>query len=81
MVFLQAAKALAELSPATELEAGRLFPPFSGIMDVSRKLMCSLAEYMCSAGLAQRPGALEGDDWDGFFRDRMYVPEGRRSSL
>ena len=80
-VFLQAAKALAELSPATELEAGRLFPPFSGIMDVSRKLMCSLAEYMCSAGLAQRPGALEGDDWDGFFRDRMYVPEGRRSSL
>ena len=80
-VFLRAAKALAELSPQADLEAGRLFPPFSGILDVSRRLMCSLAQHMCDSGLTQKPEGLEGDDWDRFFRDRMYVAEGRRSSL
>jgi malate dehydrogenase (oxaloacetate-decarboxylating)(NADP+) len=47
-VFLVAAERLASMSSLAELEAGFLFPRFSGIKQVSARLMAACADYMVS---------------------------------
>ena len=47
-VFLVAAERLASMSSLAELEAGFLFPRFSGIKRVSARLMAACADYMVS---------------------------------
>jgi malate dehydrogenase (oxaloacetate-decarboxylating)(NADP+) len=80
-VFLVAAETLAKLSSEKELQIGRLFPRFSGICDVSAKIMAAVAEFMCATGLGEVPrdfisvstaaaGRLE--DWEAYSKKHMY---------
>ncbi len=54
-VFLEAAKALATISPVEDLDRGRLFPRFSKIRSVSARIMAAVAEHMCREGLGTKP--------------------------
>jgi len=58
-----------------------LFPRFSGICDVSAKIMAAVAEFMCATGLGEVPrdfisvstaaaGRLE--DWEAYSKKHMY---------
>ena len=60
-----------------ELEAGRVFPPFNDIMDVSVELLADVAEYMCNTGLGTAPEGLT--DWKQYARDHMWTPDGTYS--
>lgn len=69
-----AAEALASMSSSAEvLEQGRLFPPFSRIMDVSVRVMAAVCDHMVTSGLGLRPaGVRDASQWEGYCRAHMW---------
>lgn len=72
-VFLVAAEALAEMSPAAQLQRGRLFPPFADITRVSARLTARLIDRAVQAGEAPRPvGAAAFASTEAFVTSKMW---------
>ena len=69
--FIVAASALAEQVTETDLEQGSLYPPLTGIREVSLGIANAIAEVAYRQGHAQlaRP-----DDLRGYIRSPMYAP-------
>jgi len=70
-MFLAAARALAGLVSAQDLEQGSLYPPLVRVRDVSAHIAAAVAEVAFARGLASvpRPG-----DALAFVRSKMYQP-------
>lgn len=83
-VFLMTAECLAGMTPASDLDSGRLFPRFSNILKVSCSLMATVAQDMCARGLGTVPedfervtasvSALGGEHakWEAYARSHMF---------
>eukprot|EP00898_Chlorokybus_atmophyticus_P003081 jgi/Chlat1/3774/Chrsp259S00288 len=77
-VFLNAAEALAELTPEADLERGKLFPPFSDIQRVSEEVIARTADFIVDAGLGYRPDDADvrsREDWLAYAKAHFYVPK------
>ena len=71
-MFLAAARTLAGMVTAAELETGRIYPPFDNIREVSLRIATAVAEIAHDEGLARvaRPADIAED-----IRRRMYQPD------
>jgi malate dehydrogenase (oxaloacetate-decarboxylating)(NADP+) len=70
-MFLAAARSLASLVTASDLQQGSLYPPLAGIREVSAAIAAAVARVAYDEGLAgsPRPG-----DVERFVRSQMYDP-------
>jgi malate dehydrogenase (oxaloacetate-decarboxylating)(NADP+) len=73
--FVAAAEALAVMTSAEELAAGRLFPPFSAIRAVSRRVIAAVAKHMAAAGEGEAPPGAAAD-WEAYAGARMWDVDG-----
>jgi len=71
-MFIQAARAVADLVPAQLLAQGLLYPPQSGILEIEIQTAARVAKLVFESGLAQvkRP-----EDFVVFIREHLYKPE------
>lgn len=69
-VFLVAAETLATITSLQEVEQGRLFPPFSEILHISRHLVAAVANHMCQHGLGTKPPGCK--DWLSYGASRFW---------
>ncbi|GBF87516.1 NADP malic enzyme [Raphidocelis subcapitata] len=77
--FVVAAEELAGMTTLDDVNAGRLFPPFSSIRAVSARVSARVAEFMVGRGLGAAPpgvraGAARGE-WAEYFSSRMWGAE------
>ena len=70
-MFFVAAKTLANQVTASDLDLGRLYPPFTRIRTVSTAIATAVAELVYERGLAQHPRPA---DLSAFVRSLMYEP-------
>ncbi|XP_034026384.1 NAD-dependent malic enzyme, mitochondrial [Thalassophryne amazonica] len=70
MVFLEAAKTLAEQVTQKELEEGRLYPPLGNIREVSVQMAIKVMEYLYTKGMAFHYP--EPVDKNGFVRATVW---------
>ncbi len=71
-LFIAAARALAQCSPARFDDTGALLPPLANIRAVSLKVAIAVGKEILAAGLADRaPPA----DLDSYLADFMWMPE------
>jgi malate dehydrogenase (oxaloacetate-decarboxylating)(NADP+) len=70
-MFFVAAKTLANQVTPTDLDLGRLYPPFTRIRPVSAAIATAVAELAYERGLAQHPRPA---DLSAFVRSLMYEP-------
>ena len=69
--FLWVSQALAAMTTAEDVATGKLFPPFSRIMDVSADIMAHLlAEIPSSEGGPKRTR----EEWRAVVKSRMWQP-------
>jgi malate dehydrogenase (oxaloacetate-decarboxylating)(NADP+) len=73
-MFMAAAHALADRVTAEDLEQGSLYPPLSGVRDVSAHIAAAVAGVAYRQKLARAP---EPDDLVAFMRSQMYEPRYR----
>jgi malate dehydrogenase (oxaloacetate-decarboxylating)(NADP+) len=73
-MFFAAARALAGQVAEEDLEAGRIFPPFSRIRQVSVQIALAVAEVAYRRGLAGQPRPV---DLEAHIRSLMYEPKYR----
>ena len=66
--FLIAAKALSEMTPEAQLVRGELFPKFSEIRDVSKRLIGRVAAHMCERMVGRTP-----EDFDAVVSPSMVA--------
>lgn len=71
-MFLAAARALAERVGDEDLAEGALYPPLTGIREVSLAVAVAAAEQAIAEGLAQRQRPV---DLGAYIRSLMYVPK------
>lgn len=71
-MFMAAAKALADCSPAKMNKEGNLLPPLTAIRDVSFKVAMAVAKEAIHSGLADFD---ESQDLEKVIREMMWVPE------
>lgn len=71
-MFMIAAKALAECSPARDDKEANLLPPISRIRDVSLHVAVAVAKEVVSEGLAQVQPSI---DLESYIKDYMWAPE------
>lgn len=71
-MFLAAARILAERTPKSDLDQGRVYPPLRRIREVSELIATQTAQAAYDSGLAKKaqPGDLRG-----YIRSLMYEPE------
>jgi len=76
-MFLTAARALSKCTTDADLAQGSLYPPLSGVRDVSARIAVEVAEVAYRDGLAEleRP-----DDLAATIRAEMYDPRYKRES-
>lgn len=70
-MFAAAARRLGGLATDEELDAGSLYPPLDGIMDVSAEIAVTVAEVAYREGLARLPRPA---DLVAFVRASRYDP-------
>jgi len=70
-MFLEAAKALADLVTEADLEKGLIYPPLTRIREVSAVIAAAVAEVAYERGLARRP---KPDDLLATIKAEMYDP-------
>lgn len=70
-MFMQAAIALAECSPASKHKNANIFPPFADIKDVSLKVALAVANEAIRAKLTDFKPTMPLEDW---IRNHMWVP-------
>ncbi|MDY6917395.1 MAG: NAD-dependent malic enzyme [Chloroflexota bacterium] len=68
-MFFAAAKALSREVSEADLEQGRIYPPLTGIREVSAAIAAAVAEVAYNRGLAAR---LRPDDLTAYIRSQMY---------
>jgi malate dehydrogenase (oxaloacetate-decarboxylating)(NADP+) len=73
-MFLAAARTLASLVTASDLQQGSLYPPLAGIRDVSAAIATAVAGVAYQSGLAT---ATRPTDLEAFIRAHMYDPRYR----
>lgn len=71
-MFMVAAKALADTSPAKRDKEANLLPPFAEIRDISLKVAIAVAKEAIHSGLA---GFIPPNDVEAFIANYMWVPE------
>lgn len=71
-MFIAAARAVAELVTKTELDAGLIYPPLSGILATETHVARRIAEVIFTRGLAR---IKEPGDLRSFIESRVYTPE------
>ena len=79
-VFLLAAEALASMTQDKDVANGRLFPPFSRIMDVSAEIMALLLTELPPASLAIGPDVRSRDGWLQWVKSQLWGPPPSRRS-
>ena len=70
-MFLDAARALAELVTPQDLEQGSLYPPLARVREISARIAVAVAEVAFARGLA---GVPQPDDTLALVRSKMYEP-------
>ncbi|KAI8475520.1 MAG: hypothetical protein J3K34DRAFT_382637 [Monoraphidium minutum] len=76
-MFVVAAEELASMTTVDDVEAGRLFPPFSSIRAASARVAGRVADFAVAEGLGSRPEGAPGagggaDEWAAYFGRRMW---------
>ena len=77
-MFMAAARALADLSPALHEPGGRLLPPVEDLRDVSRVIASAVARQAVEDGVAAQRS---GEDLDGLIARHVWEPVYRRYRL
>eukprot|EP00954_Amorphochlora_amoebiformis_P007368 572036-Amorphochlora_amoeboformis.AAC.1 len=74
-LLLEVAKKLADMQSPSDLESGRLFPPFTYIREVSIKLIAHMCRRICELGLAQDTTVCDKSpsEWEQFVSGLMYT--------
>ncbi len=73
-MFMAAARALAELSPARHDPEARLLPPLTEIRKVSIAVAMAVAKQACQEGLSEQPEAIIGARIGGLVWEPVYLP-------
>jgi malate dehydrogenase (oxaloacetate-decarboxylating)(NADP+) len=74
-MFLVAARTLAKHVSYADIWQGRVYPPLTGIREVSTAIAMEVAEVAYKQGLAQEP---KPDDMESYIKSIMYFPEYQR---
>lgn len=70
-----AAEALANFTPAADVEAGKVFPSIMKIRQASHSIACAVIEEAMRTGLATKIPNLEDETLQEFVARKMYYPE------
>ncbi len=79
-MFMAAARALAELSPAATIQGGPLLPPVEALRSVARTVAGAVARQAMTDGVAEPRSDAEIDEridahvWEPVYRPYRYVP-------
>ena len=72
--FLLAAEALAAMTRAEDVASGRLFPPFSRIMDVSSDIVAHLLKELPPALSEIGPAVRSEEAWRHWVQGQLWTP-------
>ena len=71
-VFIKAAECLAEQLSPEDVKAGRIFPTFQNIRQVSMNIACAVGDYAYKEGIANLP---EPEDKAAYIRSHWFEPK------